>query len=85
MLSYPLQRVDVGGQPKIANTDRALTCAIRGGKPMVTMEKRRITSAREAAALVLVSLGLAGYALAGGAIFYLTLVMLSHALQAGVP
>jgi hypothetical protein len=52
---------------------------------MVTMEKRRITSAREAAALVLLSLGLAGYALAGGAIFYLTLVMLSHALQAGVP
>jgi len=52
---------------------------------MVPMEKHPVTSAREAAALVLLSLGLVGYALAGGTIFYLASVMLSHALAAGVP
>ena len=52
---------------------------------MVPMEKPPVPSARETAALFLLSLGLAGYALAGGTIFYLALVMLSHALAAGVP
>jgi hypothetical protein len=52
---------------------------------MVSMEKHPVTSPREAMALVLLSLGLAGYALAGGTIFYLALLMLSHALEAGVP
>jgi len=48
-------------------------------------QRRAVATLRQAGALILLAVGLGGYALAGVAIAYFALVTLSNALSAGFP